>query len=270
MTAINNPLLGKASLRSDRLAGKVALVTGGGAGIGRGCALMFARHGADVMSTDLNAQSAQETVALAQNEGLSLESVHPIDLTIPGDVALLIERTVSRFGRLDVLVNAGAWGAFEWIEAMDYEKHWRKTIAAELDSVFIVCKAAWPHLKASGAAAIINLASANAYEALSGSPALAHCAGKGGVLAMTRQLAMEGAPHNIRANSISPGMTVTSATRPVLENVPAVRDAAKRKTMLGRFGQPEDIAWAAVFLASEEAAWVTGADLSIDGGAVAW
>jgi NAD(P)-dependent dehydrogenase (short-subunit alcohol dehydrogenase family) len=167
-------------------------------------------------------------------------------------------------------VNAGAWGAFEWIEAMDYERHWRKTLAAELDSVFLVTQAAWPHLKVSGAASIINLASANSFVALEGSPALAHCAGKGGVLAMTRQLAMEGAPHNIRANSIAPGMTVTAATRPVLENVPAVRESARRSTMLGRFGQPEDIAWAALYLASEEASWVTGADFSIDGGATAW
>ena len=263
-------MIAKSSLRSDRLAGKVALVTGGGAGIGRGCALMFARHGAQVMSTDLNPQGAQETVALAAQDGLAIESVHPIDITVAADVERLVARTVERFGRLDVLVNAGAWGAFEWIEAMDYERHWRKTLAAELDSVFLVTKAAWPHLKASGAASIINLASANSFVALEGSPALAHCAGKGGVLAMTRQLAMEGAPHNIRANSIAPGMTVTAATRPVLENVPAVRESARRKTMLGRFGQPEDIAWAALYLASEEAGWVTGADFSIDGGATAW
>ena len=260
----------KSSLCSDRLAGKVALVTGGGAGIGRGCALMFARHGAQVMSTDLNSQGAQETVALAAQEGLSIESVHPIDITVPADVERLVARTVERFGRLDVLVNAGAWGAFEWIEAMDYERHWRKTLVAELDSVFLVTQAAWPHLKVSGAASIINLASANSFVALEGSPALAHCAGKGGVLAMTRQLAMEGASYNIRANSIAPGMTVTAATRPVLENVPAVREAARRSTMLGRFGQPEDIAWAALYLASEEASWVTGADFSIDGGATAW
>jgi NAD(P)-dependent dehydrogenase (short-subunit alcohol dehydrogenase family) len=263
-------MMSKSSLRSDRLVGKVALVTGGGAGIGRGCALMFARHGAQVMSTDLNAQSAAATVALAVQEGLSIESVHPIDITVPADVERLVARTVERFGRLDVLVNAGAWGAFEWIEAMDYEQHWRRTLAAELDSVFLVTKAAWPHLKASGAASIINLASANSFVALEGSPALAHCAGKGGVLAITRQLAMEGAPHNIRANSIAPGMTVTAATRPVLENVPAVRESARRKTMLSRFGQPEDIAWAALYLASEEASWVTGADFSIDGGATAW
>jgi NAD(P)-dependent dehydrogenase (short-subunit alcohol dehydrogenase family) len=262
--------LGQSSVRSDRLVGKVALVTGSGSGIGRGCALMFARHGAQVMGADLNAATAAETVALAQAEGLDLESVHPIDLTVPADVARVIERTVQHFGRLDILVNAGAWGAFEWIERMDYESQWRKTLAAELDSVFLVCKSAWSHLKESGAAAIINFASANAFVALEGSPALAHCAGKGGVLAMTRQLAMEGAPHNIRANSICPGMVVTSATRPVLESNAAIREAARRKTMLSRFAEPEDIAWAALYLASEEASWVTGADFSIDGGATAW
>jgi len=257
-------------MSSDRLAGKVALVTGGGSGIGRGCALMFARQGARVMSTDLNADAAAETVALAAREGLRIESAHPIDLAQPADVQRLVDATVQRFGSLDVLVNAGGWGAFQWIEDMDFEAHWHKTLAGELDVVFLPCKLAWPHLKASGAASIINIASANSFVALEGSPALAHCAGKGGVLAMTRQLAMEGAPHNVRANSICPGMTVTGATRPVLDNVPAIRDAARRKTMLSRLGQPEDIAWCAVYLASDEASWVTGADFAIDGGATAW
>jgi NAD(P)-dependent dehydrogenase (short-subunit alcohol dehydrogenase family) len=259
-----------AQLKSTRLAGKVALVTGGGSGIGRGCALMFARHGAQVMSTDINSAAAEESVALAAREELKIESVHPVDLTRPKDVQRLIDTTVKRFGRLDVLVNSGGWGAFQWIEDMDFEEHWHKTLASELDVVFLPCKHAWPHLKASGAASIINLASANSFMALEGSPALAHCAGKGGVLAMTRQLAMEGAPHNIRANSICPGMIVTQATRPVLDNVPAIHAAAKRKTMLSRFGQPEDIAWCALYLASDEASWVTGADFSIDGGATAW
>ena len=257
-------------MNSDRLAGKVALVTGGGSGIGRGCALMFARQGARVMSTDLNVAGAAETVALAARDGLRIESTHPIDLAQPADVQQLIDATVQRFGRLDVLVNAGGWGAFQWIEEMDFEAHWHKTLAGELDVVFLPCKLAWPHLKASGAASIINIASANSFMALEGSPALAHCAGKGGVLAMTRQLAMEGASHNIRANSICPGMTVTGATRAVLDNVPAIREAARRKTMLSRFGQPDDIAWCAVYLASDEASWVTGADFAIDGGATAW
>lgn len=256
--------------RSTRLAGKVALVTGAGSGIGRGCALMFARHGAQVMATDIAAEGLAQTVALAQAESLSLEVLGRIDLTVAEDVQRLIDATVARFGRLDVLANAGAWAAFEWIENMDFERHWRRTLASELDVVFLACKLAWPHLKNSGAASIVNFASANSFVALEGSAALAHCAGKGGVLAMTRQLAMEGAPHNIRANSICPGMTVTGATQPVIDNVPEVREAARRKTMLNRFGQPEDIAWAAVYLASDESSWVTAADFSIDGGATAW
>ncbi len=180
------------------------------------------------MGSDLDATAAEETVALAAKQGLPLESVHPIDLTVPADVERMVQRAMERFGRLDILVNAGAWGAFEWIENMDYERHWRRTLAAELDSVFLACKTAWPHLKSSGAASIVNFASANAYVALQGSAALAHCAGKGGVLSMTRQLAMEGAPHHIRANTISPGLVVTAATRPVIEGNSQIRDAARK------------------------------------------
>ncbi len=152
---------------------------------------------------------------------------------------------------------------------MDYEAHWRRTLTGELDTVFLMCQAAWPHLKASGAAAIVNFASANAYVALKNSPALAHCAGKGGVLAMTRQLAMEGGPHGIRANTISPGMIVTGATAPVLER-PELLAAVKDKLMVDRLGRPEDIAMCALYLASDEAGYVTGADFRVDGGALAW
>jgi len=256
--------------RSTRLANKVALVTGAGSGIGRCTALMFARQGAKVLGTDIDSSSMKQTVELACGEGLEIQSIHPIDLTVDAQVQQLIKQAVESLGRLDVLVNAGAWGAFEPIETMDFDKHWRRTLQCELDVVFLACRSAWPHLKASGSASIINLSSANAFMALEGSPALAHCAGKGGVLAMTRQLAAEGAAHNIRANSICPGMVVTSATQPVLEGNPTIREAARRKTMLGRLGQPEDIAWLAVYLASDEASWVTGADFSIDGGATAW
>jgi NAD(P)-dependent dehydrogenase (short-subunit alcohol dehydrogenase family) len=191
-------------------------------------------------------------------------------MTVPADVKALMDGAARRFGGLDILVNAAAFASFAWIQEMDYEQQWKKTLVGELDVVFLACRAAWPHFIERGGGSIINFASANAYVALAGSAALAHCAGKGGVLAMTRQLAMEGAPHGIRANTISPALIVTSATQPVLDNVPGFKEAVMAKLMLKRLGQPEDIGWCATFLASNESSWVTAADFRIDGGATAW
>lgn len=253
-----------------RLAGKVAVVTGIGSGIGQACALMFAREGASVVGCDIDASSAQQTLAAGAAEGLEMTSLHPCDLTQPEGAQRLVQFALERHGGIDVLVNAAAFGAFAWIEDMDYESQWRKTLTGELDIVFLLCQAAWPHLKQRGGASIINFASANAWMALEGSPALAHCAGKGGVLAMTRQLAMEGGPYRIRANSISPGLVETSATRAHLAQAAGLLETALDKQILRhRIGCPEDIGWAAIYLASDEAGWVTGADFNIDGGAKA-
>ncbi len=252
---------------SGRLAGKVAVVTGAGNGIGRGCALMFARHGASVHAVDIDPAAVEATREAARAEGLDLEP-QQADLTDPDAVAALVERVAGRGEGIQALVNAAAVADFVWIEEMDYERHWRRTLTGELDTVFLMCKAAWPQLKRRGGS-IVNLASANAYVALKNSAALAHTAGKGGVLAMTRQLAMEGAPHKIRANTISPGMIVTAATMPVLER-PELLAAVREKLMVDRLGQPEDIAWMAVYLASDESTYVTGADFRVDGGALAW
>ena len=152
---------------------------------------------------------------------------------------------------------------------MRYEE-WRRTLAGELDIVFLPTQAAWPWLKAGGKGSIINFASANARHALDGSPALAHCAGKGGVLAMTRQLAMEGAPHGIRANAISPGFIKTAAPARHLAADPGFEQRVLAKNMLKVLGAPDDIAWGAVWLASNEARYVTGSDIVIDAGATAW
>jgi NAD(P)-dependent dehydrogenase (short-subunit alcohol dehydrogenase family) len=191
------------------------------------------------------------------------------DVTDEAAVARLIAMIATEHGRLDILVNAAATALFKWIQELSYAE-WRSTITAELDSVFLVTRAAWPLLKASGHASVINFASANARHALEGSPALAHVAGKGGVLAMTRQLAMEGAPHGIRANSISPGFIQTAATTAHLKSDPGFREKVLAKNMIKRLGTPADVAHCATWLASDEAGYVTGADIAIDAGATAW
>ncbi len=232
---------------SGRLAGKIALVTGTANGIGKGCAEEFARQGATVIGVDLDR----------------------CDLTNENAVTALMTDVAAQHGRIDILVNAAASAVFKWIEEISYAD-WQNTLTAELDIVFLPTRAAWPILKSSGKASIINFASANAYHALEGSPALAHCAGKGGVLAMTRQLAMEGAPHGIRANSISPGFIETAATAAHVNADPGFKAQVLAKNMIKRLGQPADIAHCATWLASDEASYVTGADISIDGGSTAW
>jgi NAD(P)-dependent dehydrogenase (short-subunit alcohol dehydrogenase family) len=254
---------------AGRLAGKVALVTGAGNGIGKGCALIFARSGATVIGCDRDRDALEATVTEARAAGVTIEAEAGIDLVDERSVDSLMRRVGDRHGRLDVLVNAAAFAAFRWLEEMSVED-WRRTLSGELDIVFLAVRAAWPLLRASAAASIINFASANARHALDGSPALAHCAGKGGVLAMTRQLAMEGAAHNIRANTISPGFIRTAATAAHLAADPGFERQVLAKNMLKRLGEPEDVAWCATWLASDEARYVTGADIAVDAGATAW
>ncbi len=236
---------------ADRLVGKLAVITGAASGIGRGCAGIFRAEGAHVIGVDLT------------------DADRSCDLTDEAATKALFAEIGAEHGRIDVLVNAAAFAVFGWIEDLSYDD-WKRTLTGELDIVFLATRAAWPWLKASGAASVINFASANAAHALEGSPALAHCAGKGGVLAMTRQLAMEGAGHGIRANTIAPGFIRTAATERHLAADPLFEQQVLTKNMLKRLGEPEDIAWCAVWLASDEARHVTSANIAVDAGATGW
>jgi NAD(P)-dependent dehydrogenase (short-subunit alcohol dehydrogenase family) len=253
-----------------RLVGKVALVTGIGAGIGQGIARRFAAEGATVIGCDINAAAAEQTVATAAADGLTIASVHPIDLTSPADAARFVAVAAKEHGLVDVLVNAGAIAPhLAGIGEMDYETQWRPTIAGEVDLVFLACQAAWPMMTASGNASIINFASVNSFRGSRQMAMVAHCAGKGAVLAMTRQLAVEGGPLGIRANSIAPGLVQTAATAIAGATSGPLAQQIVARTLLGRLGTPDDIAWFAVYLASDESAWVTGSNFSIDGGVTA-
>ncbi len=256
-------------LRS-RLQDKIALVTGVGAGIGRGCALMFARHGATVVGCDISVRGAADTVAAARAEGFEIDCLAPVDLTVPEQVQRYVDHAAGRHGRIDVLVNAAAIQPhMAKMSEVDYQNQWIPTIVGEVDIVVLACKAAWPHLLNSGNGSIINFASVSAFRGSQTMGMGPHCAGKAAVLALTRQLAIEGGPA-IRANSISPGMVVTPATQAAGASVPGpIRDAILARVPMRRLGQPEDIAWCAVFLASDESSWVTGANFPVDGGVMA-
>jgi NAD(P)-dependent dehydrogenase (short-subunit alcohol dehydrogenase family) len=254
---------------SQRLKGKVALVTGGGSGIGQATALLFARQGARVYASDINEQSVQATAAQAEAAGFPLAGVSKVDLINEAQVNQWVADSAARAGGgIDIMVQPGADVRWGWIEDISLDD-FRYTMDLENTIVFIASKAVWPFMKARGGGSIVTIASGNAHQALRGSPALSHVAAKGAVCSMTRQLAMEGAPHGIRANSISPGLIVSLGTRNIIED-PERAEQIRSGHMIHRLGQPADIAWAALYLASDESSWVTATDLRVDAGATQW
>ncbi|MCG8505455.1 MAG: SDR family oxidoreductase [Sphingomonadales bacterium] len=250
-----------------RLEGRTCIITGSGGSIGRATCLRFASEGANVVGCDINGESAEETVRLVGEAGSEMISAHPADLTEKGECERLVAAAVERFGGVDVLFNNGAMAYFAWLDDMD-DDVWFKTINEELNLVFLLTRAAWPELKKRGGA-IVNTASLSAWAGIELLPALAHTAAKGGVLSMTRQLAMEGRHHGIRANSVSPGTIETNQTRFILDD-PEWSAKQLGRAMMNRMGQPEEIASVVAFLASDDASYITGADIAVDGGVRAW
>jgi len=249
----------------NRLAGKVALITGTAGGQGRAAALLFAAEGATVVGTDVNQDGAAETVELVRAAGGLMDSTHPLDLADEEGVRTWVDGAAQRHGGIDVLYNNAGATLFSPIAETSYAD-WSFVLRNELDIVFLATRAAWPHLVARGGGSVVLVGSTAGITGSMTNPRIAHTVTKGGVVAMTRQLAAEGAPHAIRVNCVSPGMIRTPATEGDLLAPDHPMRTIARAIPLGRIGAPEEVARCALFLASDEASYVTGANLVVDGG----
>jgi meso-butanediol dehydrogenase/(S,S)-butanediol dehydrogenase/diacetyl reductase len=229
------------------LEGRVALITGTAGGQGRAAAQLFAEAGAVVVGCDLTTG---------------------VDLTDPVQVKRWIDDAAGEHGGIDVLYNNAAVATFAPVAAMTDEQ-WHTSVRQELDLVFFACRAVWPHLVERGGGSILNVGSIQGMRALPAAGGagggFAHGMAKAGIIGMTRELALEGGPHGIRVNTISPGLIESPATAAVMANASAVELFLDHQ-MIRRVGQPEDIARGALFLASDLASFITGINLPVDGG----
>ncbi|MFI1440408.1 SDR family NAD(P)-dependent oxidoreductase [Streptomyces fructofermentans] len=248
---------------------KVVLITGTGGGMGRVAAQVFAREGAKIIGVEIQADANEETTGLVRRAGGAMTSIAPVDLTDPDQVRRMAEDAAAAYDGLDVVYNNAALQRFGPMPDFSVDD-WRATVAGELDIPFFVSKYTWPHLVRRGGGVIINVASEAGMIAGTTPPMVAHTAANAGVIGMTRQLALEGAAHGIRAVAISPGPVLTPASDRDLGDNQAMRDAITSKTLLKRFAQPEEIVELAAFLASDRASFITGANYAVDGGASAW
>ena len=264
-----------------RLAGKVAIVTGGGSGIGRGIVLALAREGADVAIPDIqavNAETVADELKSLGRKGLAMKT----DVTIAADVSAMIERTRETLGKVDILVNNAGMAAPPGMPfTNNTEEDWDRTFAVNTKSVFLTCKAIAPYFIERTAGRIINIASiAGPLSALTMPP---YSVAKQGVITFTRIVAKELAPHGITVNAICPGVLWTAFWEKLAAHIaattPAFAGMTARQVFEKRIGDivpmkceqtPEDIGNCAAFLASDHARYITGQAINVDGGCVTW
>ena len=244
-----------------RLRNKVALITGVAVGIGRVEARLFAAEGATIVASDINEFGGQETVSMVKESGGEAIFV-PADVTKSADIKHLVETAIQKYGRIDIIINdAGIPQKPAQVEDID-EALWHRVHDVNVKSVFLTAKYAVPYMKKVRKGVIINTSTQNSVRPQPGHAALVSA--KNSVIAITKALALDLAPYNIRVNCISPWTVNTPSFQASLSE--AEKQQWIDMTPLGRIGTPEDIAYGALYLASDEASWVTGVCLSIDGG----
>ncbi len=253
---------------AGRVSGKVALITGGASGIGRATALLFAHEGAAIALADVNADAGRRVAdEITQSGGRVFFDT--VDVTRAADCQRLVERAIREFGRIDILFNNA--GITRRATVLDLsEEDWDRVMAVNVKSIYLLSREVIPHMQKAGGGTIINTASG--WGLAGGAKAAVYCASKGAVVLLTKAMAIDHGPQNIRVNCVCPGDTDTGMLREEAqqlgeENSRFLAEAAKRP--LGRVGTPEEIAQAALYLASAASSFVTGTALVVDGGGLA-
>lgn len=247
-----------------RLTGKIAIVTGSGGGIGAAIATRFAAEGAHVWVTDIDRDTAEATAGRIVHAGGAATPMR-VDVSKGQDMTAMLRAIDAAHGRADVVVNNAGILVRGEVRGLS-DSDWTKLREVNIDAVLRLSRDALPLLRKSAAASLINISSIMSHRGLR--PLAAYTTTKGAVTALTKGLAVEYAPFNVRVNCISPGYVETAITDRLLK-LPPVRKALVDKTPMGRLGRPEDIAGAAVFFASDDSLYCTGSDLAVDGGMAA-